>query len=125
MAGTEFTVSGVVILVTMTTYDNRLASRFALRFFRSQNNEIFPPRKTLYPSTFVTGEGRQVTSFPENMAVNYTNDAMHFMLISRPIGREFSLTNTFVDIEVVGEDCYRRSRMVKEVGRTGFIDDGQ
>jgi len=125
MAGKEFTVSGVVVLVTMTTYDNRLASSFVLRFVRSQNHEVFPPRKILYPSTFVTEEGRRVVSFPEKNAANYTNDAMHFMLISRPTRREFNLTQTFVDIEVVGDNCYRISRMVKEVGRTSFIDDRQ
>jgi len=61
----EFKVSGVVILVTLTSNDNNangkggLVSSFALRFIRKQNDNvlILIPGRVLYPSTFVMGEG--------------------------------------------------------------------
>jgi len=101
--GTEFTVSGVVILVTMTCNSihtgTGVNSRFGLRFLRSQNNTVLPPERNLYPTTFVTDEGRHVASFPHDIGVNYTNDANHLMLISRPSGRTFNLARTFLDAE--------------------------
>jgi len=100
--GTEFTVSGVVILVTMTgnkTEETGLDSRFALRFLRSQNDFVFPPERILYPTSFVTGEGHQTLSFPENNAVDYENNANHLMIISRGSGRDFNITQTFQDTE--------------------------
>jgi len=108
--GTEFTVSGVVILVTMSSNntDNGkgIASSFTLRFLHKRNDTIFPPGRLLYPSTLVTEEEPAVVSFPENNAVNYSNNANHFMLISRPSGRDFKTKRTFLDIEAVN-DYYR------------------
>jgi len=69
------------------------------KFLRSRNDTVFPPGRTLYPSSFVTGEGRQVVSFPQGNAVDYKNNANHFLLISRPSEREFNLTRTFLDTE--------------------------
>jgi len=107
--GTELTVSGVVILITMTSNktDNRTESdsRFALRFYRTQNDTVFPPDRVLYPSSFVTGEERQIVSFTKNNVVDYENNANQFTLISRPSGRDFNLTITFIDTEY-GKDYF-------------------
>jgi len=100
--GTEFTVSGVVILVTLTTNitdGKELASSFLLTFLHRRNDKVLIPGRVLYPSTFVTGEGRVVAAFPENNAANYSNKADHFMIISRPSGRDLKLARTFGDIE--------------------------
>jgi len=92
-------VSGVIILVTMSNNDTRWTSSFTLRFFRTRNDTVLPLDTTIYPSSFVTGEGRQVASFPENNVVDYDKYANHLMLISRPSGRDFNLTLTFLDIK--------------------------
>jgi len=100
--GTEFTVVGVVILVTLTsnnTVGKGSVSSFVLKFLHKRNDNVLIPGRVLYRSTFVTGEGRTVASFPEKNSQNYTNNANHFMLISRPSGRNFNLTGTFEDIE--------------------------
>jgi len=92
--GTEFTVWGVVILVTLTsniTEGKGLTSNFILRFLHQRNDNVLIPGRTLYPSTFVTGDGRTVASFPENNTANYENNADHFMLIARPSGRDFNI----------------------------------
>jgi len=47
----------------------------------------------------VTGDGRQVVLFSQDNAVDYENNANHFMLISHPSEREFNLTRTFMDSE--------------------------
>jgi len=100
--GMEFTVSGVVILVTLTstnTYGKGLTSSFALRFIRTRNDFVLIPGTILYPSSFVAAEGPAKASFPENNAKDYENNANHFMLISRPSGRDFNITRTFTDTE--------------------------
>jgi len=101
--GTEFSVNGVVVLVTMTsnsseTGTNGVYSSFGLRFFSS------PSGRSVYPTTVVTGERRQVASFPEGNAVDYTDHANHLMLITRPSGRSFNLARTFLDAEPIGHD---------------------
>jgi len=99
---TKFIISGVVILVVMSsnyTEGNGLGSRFALRFTHSRNDTVFPPTRTLSPSTLLTGEGSIVGSFPENNAQNYSNNVNHFMLLSRPSGRNLNIKEVFVDIE--------------------------
>jgi len=101
--GTEFTVSGVVILVTMTCNNIHTGtgaiSSFRLRFFRSQNDTVVPPGRILYQTTLVVGEGRETASFPHGNAADYTNRANHFMLITRPSGRSFALSRTYLDTE--------------------------
>jgi len=52
-------------------------------------------------------EGRAVASFPQNNTKNYENNADHFMLISRPSGRDFHLTLTFMDFENYNDHCRR------------------
>jgi len=47
----------------------------------------------------MTGEGPEVASFPQDNAVNYSNNAGHFMLISRASGGKFNLTLTFADTD--------------------------
>jgi len=113
--GTEFTVSGVVVLVSLTSNntDGRgLASSFILRFLHKRNDKVLIPGRVLYPSTFVTGERRVVAAFPENNAANYSNNANHFMIISRPNGRDFNLTRIFTDIEK--EKDYLRVYYIKD-----------
>jgi len=101
-------VSGVVVLVTMSNINtDGLGSSFALRFLCSRNDTIFPLERTLYPSSYVTGKGRQAASFPENNSRNYSNNANHFMLISLASGEDFTLTTTFIDVEQ-DKDFYRR-----------------
>jgi len=121
VTGTEFTVSGVVILVTMTcTSDAGSTSSFAMRILRSRNDTAFPPVRILYPTSFVTGEGRQIASFPENNTVNYENNANHLMVISRESGAHFNLTLTFLDTEEIQdfinvfgvEDGAKRTRIM-------------
>jgi len=99
--GTEFTVSGVVILITTTTQsiDDDWSSGFELKFIRYQNESVLSPGRFIYPSTFVTGP--TVASFPEKNAKNYSNDANHLMVISRANGHDFNLTLKFTDIEPV------------------------
>jgi len=126
---TEFTVSGVVILVTLTTNNTDgkgLASSFILRFLHRKNDKVLIPGRVLYPSTFVTGEGRVVASFPENSAANYPNSAAnypnnadHFMLISRQSGGDFSLTRTFGHFEQA-KDYFRAYYIVNDAEKTGF-----
>jgi len=122
VTGTEFTVSGVVILITMTcnnTQVTEMNSSFALRFHRSRNYTVIPPVRTLQPSSFWMGEGREVASFPEGNAVDYKNTANHFMLISRPSGRNFDLYLTFLDTEE-DEDYFRIFRIEDNAMRTTF-----
>jgi len=126
--GTEFAVSGVVILVTLTsnnTNDNDigLASRFILMFLHKRNDSILIPGRVLYPSTFVTGDGRAVASFPENNTANYSNHANHFMIISRPSGRDFNLALTFRDIEP-WTDYLRGYYIVDDAEKTRFKYEG-
>jgi len=71
----------------------------------------------------VTEEGPAVASFPEKNAMNYSNDADHFMLISRPSGRDFSPTETFLDIEPV-KDFFRRYSIVDDAEKTRFSYGG-
>jgi len=80
-------------------YGEELASSFALNFLRTRNDTVFPPERTLYPSTVLVAEGQGVASFPDNNAKYYSKYANHFMLLSRASGRNFKLTNTFRDIE--------------------------
>jgi len=121
--GTEFTVPGVMILVTMsinyTGGTAGLASSFSLRFLRTRNDTILPPKRTLYPTNFVTEEGQRIAPFPENNAVNYTNNANHFMVISRPSGRCFNLTQTFHDTQAIF-DFYRGYRVEDNAEKTWF-----
>jgi len=122
--GTEFTVSGVVILVTLTTntMDGKgVASSFILRFLHRRNDKVLIPGRVLYPSTFVTGEGRVVASFLENNAANYSNKADHFMIISRPSGLDFNLTLTFLDIEN-RKDYFRRYSIADDAEKTWFTN---
>jgi len=71
----------------------------------------------------VTGEGRVVASFPENNAANYSNHANHFMIISRPSGRDFYLTITFEDMEWE-KDYFRRYYIADDAEKTRFIHPG-
>jgi len=118
-------VSGVVVLVTMTMSSDDMkstsTSSFAMRFVRSRNDTVFPSFQTLYHSSFVTGEGRQVASFPKNNAVDYKYNASHLMVISRTSGDEFNLTQTFLDIESFGGNYYWIHGMQDEAERTRFI----
>jgi len=98
--GTELTVSGAVVLVTMTSsMDTTLASSFTLRFLHSQDDRVFPPKRTLYPSSFVTEDGLRVASFPKNNTKDYLKNLDNFLLISRDSGRDFDLTLTFLDTD--------------------------
>jgi len=101
--GTEFTVSGVVILITMTksNIDDDWSSGFELEFTCYQNESVLSPGRFVYPTTFVTGDGPTVASFPEKNAQNYSNNANHLMVISRASGQDFNLTLKFTDIEPV------------------------
>jgi len=121
--GTEFTVPGVVILVMLTnpnTDDGKeSASSFALRFLHKQNDKVLIPGRILYPSTFVTGEGRAVASFPLNNAVKYENNANHFMLISRASGRDLKVKRTFTDTEPE-KHYFRRYWIVDDAEKTRF-----
>jgi len=122
--GTELTVSGVVILVTMTSNKTnnrtRLDSGFALKFLCTQNEKVLPPERVLYPTTFVTGEERQIASFPENSIWNYVSNANHLMVISREDGRDFHLTTTFLDTES-WHDYFRVFGIEDEAEKTRFI----
>jgi len=106
-------------LTTNNTDGKGLASSFILRFLHKRNDKVLIPGRVLYPSTFVTGEGRVVASFPENNAANYSNNADHFMIISRPSGRDFNLTETFQDIESE-KDYIRRFYIADDAEKTGF-----
>jgi len=121
--GTAFTVSGVVILVTMTSNSTNgqtgLPSSFTLKFLSIPNDAVFPPERSLYPSTVVTGEGRQVVSFPERNAENYTNHANHLMLVSRANGGDFNRTLTFMDTEEK-YDFYRLYAIGDDANKTRF-----
>jgi len=88
------------------------AFSFGLRFTRKHEVWDLVPGRILYPSTFVMEEGRTVASFPDQNAVNYSNNANHFMLIARPSGRKFNLTFTFMDIE--GKGDYLRRFVIEE-----------
>jgi len=88
MTGREFTVSGTVVLVTMSNNNNNtdgtgLSSSFALRFIQTSRDTGTP---SLPQSTFVTGEGPQVIDRPGKC-----DDCNHLMVISRASGRDFSL----------------------------------
>jgi len=76
-----------------------LDSRFELTFLRSQNDTVNPPKRILYPTSFVTGEGHQTVSFPENNAMDYANNANHLMIIYRSSEQAFNLTRSFLDTE--------------------------
>jgi len=67
----------------------------------------------------VTGEGSTVASFPENNSVNYSNNANHFMLFSRPSGRDFKMTRTFLDIKAVN-DYFRAFVPFDDADKTRF-----
>jgi len=113
--GTDFTVSGVVILVTLTsnnTDGKGLTSSFNLSFIHEKNDLILIPGRILQPSTFVTEEGQTVASFPERNAVSYENNANHFMLISRPNRLTTFLTQTFTDTEK--EKHYSRKFFIQD-----------
>jgi len=99
------------------------SSSFALRFLRLQNDVVTSPRTTFYPSTFVTGEDVEVASFPQDNAANYSDFAHHFMLISRPSGRDFNLTRTFQDIEK-DADYYTPFEIRDDLHRTWFTSHG-
>jgi len=120
--GTEFKVSGVVILVTLTSNNNAdvkgLPSSFALSFLKYLTSSV--PGRVLYPSTFVMGEGPMVASFPENNTVNYENNADHFMLIARPSGRPFNLTRIFYDTEA-DKDIIQRWYIDDVVEKTRLV----
>jgi len=121
--GSEYTVSGVVILVTMSSNKldgTEVDSSFVLKFFCSRNDKVFPPERVLYPSSLVTGEGPQIATFPKNNAVDYKNNANHFMLISRPSGRDFHLTTTLIDTEP-DKDFYRLFVIDDDSAQTRFI----
>jgi len=125
--GTEFTVYGVVILVTLINNNKdgeRLASSFALSFLRKPNEFILIPGRILHQSTFVTEEGRAVASFPQNNVNNYKNNANHFLLISRPSGRDFNLTLTFIDIEPFSA-YFRRFLIQDDSKETRFGGGGE
>jgi len=122
--GREFTVSGVIILVTMSCIYSSGTSSFALSFFRSQNKTVFPSGRTLYPSSIETGEGQRVVSFPANNAVDYKNNANHFMLISRASEREFDLTRIFQDIESES-DYYVPFEIRDDSERTRYVTYGE
>jgi len=120
--GMEFTVSGVVVLVTLTSNNTdvkTLGSSFILRFLHKRNDKVLIPGRVLYPSTFVTGEGRAEAAFPENNAANYSDNANHFMIISRPSGRDSNLTETFVDIEPE-KDYVRIYWIMEDAEKTRF-----
>jgi len=118
--GTAFSAYGVVALVTMSSNntDNStgLRSSFALKF---QRDGVISSRKTLYPTTFVTGEGRQVASFPEKNTRNYSTNSCHLMVISRNSGQDFNLTGTFVDIRT-DDDYYKIYEIVDNAETTEF-----
>jgi len=124
--GTEFTVSGVVILVTLTSNNadsKGLASSFILTFIHEKNDLFLIPGRILQPSTFVTGEGRVVASFPEKNQESYENNADHFMLISRPSERDFELTQTFLDIEE-GKHCFRVYSIAEDEKMDRLVEHG-
>jgi len=113
--GAEFTVSGVVILVTLSS-DNRravngLSTSFALSFLQKTINKlVLIPGRYLYPSTIVTGEGKHgqhgqqgqqgelSATFPQYNR-RYLNDSNHFMLISLASGKNFQFTQRLLDVE--------------------------
>jgi len=95
-------LSGVILLVTMAnnkTEEIESDSGFALRFLRSQNDTVFHPERILYLTSFVTGEGRQTGSFPDNNAVGYENNANHLMIIYRANEQDCNLPRSFLDTE--------------------------
>jgi len=73
------------------------ATAFTLSFQSFGNDTAFPPETFLYPSTLVTQFERKVVSFPEGNAVNYSNNANHFMFISLNTDWPSNLTLTFID----------------------------
>jgi len=122
-------VSGVVILVTLSSNNNSnntdggmelLASSFAMTFHCSQNSSVFSGRRKLYKSTFVTNdEGRQVVKGPEADAKEYSDNANHFMLISRESGRDFNLWQSNFNI-VEPYDYFRVFQIYDDSDKTWF-----
>jgi len=106
--GTKLTVSGVVILITLTTKSNDgeefLASSFALSFLQKNiNHLVLIPDRYVATTTFVTGEER-TASYREDAwdmyrFTKYFENTDHLMVIARESGKNFYLTQTFLDIK--------------------------
>jgi len=126
--GFTSTVSGVVILITLTQPNPLLLSngnfKFVLHFEDSKNYTVLPRRRKVLPSQVMTRDGTQFVSFPENNVANYPDDSSHVFIISPKSGKPFKLTITYQDISGEPNDYFTWASMVDGNGRSAFEYEG-
>jgi len=97
--GTSLSVSGVVILITLTQNNAQLLqnerSEFILNFENSKDDDVMPPWRTLLPTQVMTQDGEQFVSFPENNTANYPDNCTHLSIIAPNSGNPFHLNITY------------------------------